>query len=206
GRDAGVVPRARMAGICAGAARAQRRPEVPGIPRRRLRSVARSAGLRQHRRAADQGSDAAADELRTQQPDRHARVARHHSARASRHGHQRPRAAGTGACTVSAPKALIMAGGTGGHVFPALALARELQSRSWQIVWLGTRRGLEARIVPAEHIAIEWLRVSGLRGKGLLAWLVAPVQLLRALSEALAAIRRHQPTVVVGLGGFVSGP
>ncbi|HMD59726.1 MAG TPA: undecaprenyldiphospho-muramoylpentapeptide beta-N-acetylglucosaminyltransferase [Steroidobacteraceae bacterium] len=107
---------------------------------------------------------------------------------------------------MSAPKALIMAGGTGGHVFPALALARELQSRSWQIVWLGTRRGLEARIVPAEHIAIEWLRVSGLRGKGLLAWLAAPVQLLRALSEALVAIRRHQPTVVVGLGGFVSGP
>ena len=58
------------------------------------------------------------------------------------------------------PLALIMAGGTGGHVFPALALARELRARSWQVVWLGTRRGLEARLVPAEHIPIEWLSVE----------------------------------------------
>ena len=66
----------------------------------------------------------------------------------------------------TAPLALIMAGGTGGHVFPALALARELRARSWQVVWLGTRRGLEARLVPPEHIAIEWLSIGGLRGKG----------------------------------------
>ena len=64
-----------------------------------------------------------------------------------------------------------MAGGTGGHVFPALALARELRARSWQVVWLGTRRGLEARLVPAEHFPIEWLSVSGLRGKGSATWL-----------------------------------
>jgi UDP-N-acetylglucosamine--N-acetylmuramyl-(pentapeptide) pyrophosphoryl-undecaprenol N-acetylglucosamine transferase len=102
--------------------------------------------------------------------------------------------------------ALIMAGGTGGHVFPALALARELRARSWQIVWLGTHRGLEARLVPAEHIPVEWLSVSGLRGKGWWVWLTAPLTLLRALSQALAVIRRRQPALVVGLGGFVAGP
>jgi len=107
---------------------------------------------------------------------------------------------------MSAPVALIMAGGTGGHVYPALALARELQARSWQVVWLGTRRGLEARVVPAEQIRIEWLSVSGLRGKGLVAWAAAPLRLLRALREALAVMHRYQPAVVVGLGGFVSGP
>jgi len=107
---------------------------------------------------------------------------------------------------MSAPVALIMAGGTGGHVYPALALARELRTRSWQIVWLGTRRGLEARVVPAEGIPIEWLSVGGLRGKGLMAWIAAPQQLMRALFEALAVMRRHRPSVVVGLGGFVSGP
>jgi UDP-N-acetylglucosamine--N-acetylmuramyl-(pentapeptide) pyrophosphoryl-undecaprenol N-acetylglucosamine transferase len=104
------------------------------------------------------------------------------------------------------PTVMIMAGGTGGHVFPALALARCLQQRSWRVVWLGTRRGLEARVVPAEQIPIEWLTISGLRGKGITPWLLAPLRLLRALREALAAMRRHQPNLVVGLGGFVSGP
>jgi len=102
--------------------------------------------------------------------------------------------------------ALIMAGGTGGHVFPALALARELRTRSWQIVWLGTQRGLEARLVPAENIPIEWLSVGGLRGKNLWTWLMAPVRLVQSLFEALAVMRQHRPTVVVGLGGYVSGP
>jgi UDP-N-acetylglucosamine--N-acetylmuramyl-(pentapeptide) pyrophosphoryl-undecaprenol N-acetylglucosamine transferase len=104
------------------------------------------------------------------------------------------------------PTILIMAGGTGGHVYPALALARLLRARSWQVVWLGTRRGLEARVVPAEQIPIEWLSIGGLRGKGVSPWLLAPFRLLRALLEALAVMRRHQPSVVIGLGGFVSGP
>lgn len=104
------------------------------------------------------------------------------------------------------PVALIMAGGTGGHVFPALALARALRARSWQVVWLGTRRGIEARIVPAEQIPVEWLSIGGLRGKGLRTLLAAPFRLARALVEALAIVRRHRPSVVVGLGGFVSGP
>jgi UDP-N-acetylglucosamine--N-acetylmuramyl-(pentapeptide) pyrophosphoryl-undecaprenol N-acetylglucosamine transferase len=101
---------------------------------------------------------------------------------------------------------LIMAGGTGGHVFPALALARLLQARSHEVIWLGTQRGLEARVVPAEGFPIEWLSVGGLRGKGLTTLLAAPFNLLRALWQALRIVRRHRPAVVVGLGGFVTGP
>jgi UDP-N-acetylglucosamine--N-acetylmuramyl-(pentapeptide) pyrophosphoryl-undecaprenol N-acetylglucosamine transferase len=73
-------------------------------------------------------------------------------------------------------------------------------------VWLGTRRGLEARIIPAERIAIEWLSIGGLRGKGVLTWLAAPFRLAIALAQALAVMRRHRPSAVVGLGGFVTGP
>jgi UDP-N-acetylglucosamine--N-acetylmuramyl-(pentapeptide) pyrophosphoryl-undecaprenol N-acetylglucosamine transferase len=101
---------------------------------------------------------------------------------------------------------LIMAGGTGGHVFPALALARLLRAASHEVVWLGTKRGLEERIVPAEGFRMEWLSVGGLRGKGLLTQLAAPIQLLRALWQALVIVRRHRPAVIVGLGGFVTGP
>jgi UDP-N-acetylglucosamine--N-acetylmuramyl-(pentapeptide) pyrophosphoryl-undecaprenol N-acetylglucosamine transferase len=91
-------------------------------------------------------------------------------------------------------------------VFPALALARVLRARAWNVVWLGTRRGLEARVVPAERIPIEWLSIGGLRGKGVLTWLLSPLRLTRALIEALGVMRRRRPHVVVGLGGFVSGP
>jgi UDP-N-acetylglucosamine--N-acetylmuramyl-(pentapeptide) pyrophosphoryl-undecaprenol N-acetylglucosamine transferase len=101
---------------------------------------------------------------------------------------------------------MIMAGGTGGHVYPALALARAMRARSWQVVWLGTRRGIEARLVPAENIPIAWLSVGGVRGKGALTLLAAPWNLLRALFEARAAIRHYRPAVVVGLGGFAAGP
>jgi UDP-N-acetylglucosamine--N-acetylmuramyl-(pentapeptide) pyrophosphoryl-undecaprenol N-acetylglucosamine transferase len=101
---------------------------------------------------------------------------------------------------------LIMAGGTGGHVFPALALARALQERSFEVVWLGTQRGIEARLVPAAGIPVEWISIGGLRGKGAATLLAAPFRLLRALWESLAVMRRRRPLVVVGLGGFVSGP
>ena len=101
---------------------------------------------------------------------------------------------------------LIMAGGTGGHVFPALALARLLRARSYEVIWLGTQKGLEARVVPAERIPIEWLSVGGLRGKGLTTLLAAPFRLAMALSQALRVMWRHRPVVVVGLGGFVTGP
>ena len=101
---------------------------------------------------------------------------------------------------------LIMAGGTGGHVFPALALARLLRAASHEVVWLGTQRGLEARVVPAENIAIEWLSMSGLRGKGLVTLLAAPFKLLWSIWQALGVMRRRRPALVVGFGGFVTGP
>ena len=101
---------------------------------------------------------------------------------------------------------LIMAAGTGGHVFPALALARLLREQSLEVIWLGTERGLESRVIPAEGIPIERLSIGGLRGKGVLSWVAAPFRLGRALLQALAIMRRHQPSVVVGLGGFVTGP
>jgi UDP-N-acetylglucosamine--N-acetylmuramyl-(pentapeptide) pyrophosphoryl-undecaprenol N-acetylglucosamine transferase len=101
---------------------------------------------------------------------------------------------------------MIMAGGTGGHVFPALATARVLRRRGYDIVWLGTRRGIEARLVPAEGIPVEWLSVSGLRGKGAATLLAAPFRLALALVQALRAVRRHRPSVVLGAGGFASGP
>ncbi|HEX4618668.1 MAG TPA: undecaprenyldiphospho-muramoylpentapeptide beta-N-acetylglucosaminyltransferase [Steroidobacteraceae bacterium] len=101
---------------------------------------------------------------------------------------------------------LVMAGGTGGHVFPALALARLLREKQFEVVWLGTERGLESRLIPAEGIPLELLSVAGLRGKGVLAWLGAPFRLTLALVQALRIMRRHQPLVVVGLGGFVTGP
>jgi UDP-N-acetylglucosamine--N-acetylmuramyl-(pentapeptide) pyrophosphoryl-undecaprenol N-acetylglucosamine transferase len=102
--------------------------------------------------------------------------------------------------------ALIMAGGTGGHVFPALATARVLRGRGYDIVWLGTRRGIESRLVPAEGIPVEWLSVSGLRGKGWATLLAAPFRILLALAQAIGAVRRHRPSVVLGAGGFASGP
>lgn len=104
------------------------------------------------------------------------------------------------------PLVMILAGGTGGHVYPALAVAEELRRRRVDVVWVGTRRGLEARVVPAAGIALEWLEVHGLRGKGWLGWLSAPGMLLRALWQALRLIRRHRPRAVLGMGGYVSGP
>jgi UDP-N-acetylglucosamine--N-acetylmuramyl-(pentapeptide) pyrophosphoryl-undecaprenol N-acetylglucosamine transferase len=101
---------------------------------------------------------------------------------------------------------LIMAGGTGGHVFPALAVARALRSSDEEVIWLGTRHGLEADLIPKEGIPIEWTRVRGLRGKGLLSWLLAPLKLLIAVGDALAVLIRRKPKVVLGMGGFASGP
>ncbi|MEL7185760.1 MAG: undecaprenyldiphospho-muramoylpentapeptide beta-N-acetylglucosaminyltransferase [Pseudomonadota bacterium] len=101
---------------------------------------------------------------------------------------------------------LIMAGGTGGHVYPALAVARALQAASQSVVWLGTQRGLEARVIPAAGIDIEWLSVKGLRRKGALALLIAPFQLGWALLQALGVIFRRRPLAVLGMGGFASGP
>jgi len=110
--------------------------------------------------------------------------------------------------TASANKrpVLIMAGGTGGHVFPALAVAAELSARGVAVAWLGTRRGLEARVVPAAGYPLETVRVSGLRGKGLLHLLLAPFMLVVALLQALFIQLRLRPCAVLGMGGFAAGP
>ncbi len=101
---------------------------------------------------------------------------------------------------------LIMAGGTGGHVFPALAVAEELRRRDVPVVWMGTRAGLEARVVPDAGIPVEWVRVSGLRGQGVLRRLAAPFMLAGALLQSLAVVVRLRPAAVLGMGGFVTGP
>ncbi len=101
---------------------------------------------------------------------------------------------------------MIAAGGTGGHVVPALTVAKELQEHDIKVVWIGTRSGIEARLVPAHDIEIEWLSVSGLRGKGWQAWVVAPFKLIRACWQAGSAVLRHKPQVLLGMGGFVAGP
>jgi len=108
--------------------------------------------------------------------------------------------------TASKRPVLIMAGGTGGHVFPALAVAAELSARGIAVTWLGTRRGLEARVVPAAGYPLETMRVSGLRGKGVLRLLLAPFMLLIALLQALLIQLRLRPCAVLGMGGFASGP
>ena len=101
---------------------------------------------------------------------------------------------------------LVMAGGTGGHVYPALAVAKALQAHSRDVVWLGTHRGLESRVVPAAGINMEWINVRGLRRKGLLAVIFAPFRLSWALLQSLFVIARRRPVAVLGMGGFVSGP
>ena len=101
---------------------------------------------------------------------------------------------------------MIAAGGTGGHVFPALAVAAELQRRSVPVVWLGTHAGLEARVVPESGLEVEWLAIGGLRGKGWGVRLRAPFVLARACWQALRALRRRRPRALLGMGGFVAGP
>ena len=101
---------------------------------------------------------------------------------------------------------LIMAAGTGGHVFPALACAREFKARGYNVHWLGTPRGIENELVPAAGFALHQISVSGLRGKSLLALLRAPVQLLMALLQARRIIRELNPVCVLGMGGYVTGP
>ncbi len=101
---------------------------------------------------------------------------------------------------------MIMAGGTGGHVFPALAVAKVLRERGVAVVWLGSTGGMETRLVPANGFALEKVDVAGLRGKGLAAWLRAPFRLLGAVNQARAIIKRVRPRVVLGAGGFASGP
>ena len=101
---------------------------------------------------------------------------------------------------------LIMAGGTGGHVFPALACAREFQARGYSVHWLGTPRGIENELVPQAGFALHLINVTGLRGKGRLSLLKAPLMLIKALMQARKVIRELKPVCVVGFGGYVTGP
>ena len=101
---------------------------------------------------------------------------------------------------------LILAGGTGGHIFPGLAVAAVLESRGVPVLWLGAIEGLETRLVPAAGIALETVRVTGLRGKGIKALLLAPFRLVRAIAQAIAIVWRARPRAVLSLGGFAAGP
>jgi len=101
---------------------------------------------------------------------------------------------------------LIMAGGTGGHVFPALACAREFQARGYAVHWLGTPRGIENELVPQAGLPLHRIEIAGLRGKGLLSLLKAPLQIVKALWQARRVLRELQPVCVLGMGGFVTGP
>ena len=105
-----------------------------------------------------------------------------------------------------AGRALIAAGGTGGHVYPALAVAGRLLDSGWSVDWVGTERGIEQRLVPAAGIPLHHLSVSGMRGKSLLAKGFGTLRLLWAVMESLAVIRRVKPDVVLGMGGYAAGP
>lgn len=105
-----------------------------------------------------------------------------------------------------AKRLMVMAGGTGGHVFPGLAVAHHLMAQGWQVRWLGTADRMEADLVPKHGIEIDFIHISGLRGKGLKAQLMAPIRIWRAIGEAKAIMCSYQPDVVLGMGGYVSGP
>ncbi len=104
------------------------------------------------------------------------------------------------------PCALVMAGGTGGHIFPGLALAEALRAEGWRVHWLGAPGGMEARWVPPRGFAFEPVAFGGVRGKGLLTLALLPLRLLRAFWQAWRVVRRVRPDVVVGLGGYITFP
>ena len=101
---------------------------------------------------------------------------------------------------------MVMAGGTGGHVYPALAVAHELKRRGHSVSWMGAPDSFEARVVPGQGFPIDFIRVSGLRGKGLMKLLLAPLLIARAMWDAFAVLRARKPAVVLGMGGFAAGP
>jgi len=101
---------------------------------------------------------------------------------------------------------LIMAGGTGGHIFPALAVAHKMRDAGWRVVWLGNPDGMEARLVPQHGFEMVWVKFAALRGKGLLRKLLLPFNLLRGFWQAWRALRQVQPHVVLGMGGYITFP
>ena len=107
---------------------------------------------------------------------------------------------------MSGKRLMVMAGGTGGHVFPGLAVAHHLMEQGWQVRWLGTADRMEAELVPKHGIDIDFIRITGLRGKGVKALLLAPMRIFSAWRQARAIMKAYQPDVVLGMGGYVSGP
>ncbi len=107
---------------------------------------------------------------------------------------------------MTGPAILIMAGGTGGHIFPGLAVARELLEQGARVSWLGTPHGLENRVVPASGIELDQISIAGLRGRGLAGWLAAPWRVARAMIQARRILRKRQPDCVLSMGGYVAGP
>ncbi len=103
-------------------------------------------------------------------------------------------------------RVLIMAGGTGGHVFPGLAVADYFKTQNIEVNWLGTHQGLESHLVPEANIPLHFITISGVRGKGWKAILLAPFKILLAIAQAIKVIRVLKPDVIIGMGGFVSGP
>ncbi len=101
---------------------------------------------------------------------------------------------------------MIFAGGTGGHVFPALAVAKQIELQSVPIIWVGTKRGIEAKVVPNAGYKIEWIAVNGLRGKSLATYILAPFKLALAGLQVTWLLLKHRPCAVLGMGGFVAGP
>ncbi len=101
---------------------------------------------------------------------------------------------------------MIMAGGTGGHIYPGLAVADALRAQGWQVIWLGAPGSMEAELVPKHGYEVAWVNFSGVRGKGVLRLLTLPFTLLRALGQSAAAIFHHRPDVVLGMGGYITMP
>lgn len=101
---------------------------------------------------------------------------------------------------------LIMAGGTGGHIYPGLAVADALHAQGWNIVWLGAPNSMEAELVPKHGYPVAWVNFSGLRGKGGVRMLLLPLMLLRAFAQSIAVLLRHRPDVVLGMGGYITFP
>ncbi len=108
--------------------------------------------------------------------------------------------------TTQCSPVMILAGGTGGHVFPALAVAKQLEEQSVPVIWVGTKRGIEAKVVPDAGYKIEWIAVNGLRGKGFATYLLAPFKLALASLQVTWLLIKYRPCAVLGMGGFVAGP
>ena len=102
--------------------------------------------------------------------------------------------------------ALVMAGGTGGHIFPGLAVAHALREQGWRVHWLGAPGSMEERLVPPQGFPLETIDFAGVRGKGLLTLALLPLRLLKAFAQSLSVVRRVKPDVVIGLGGYISFP